>query len=566
MSSDDNINSDHNQTSIAENKLISNIETLLNTSLLNNGSPLELSNEKIKTSPKEEIKEILPEINDIYNEVKETKVISSPRNIEITENKETEIKEITEVKETKEIKENKEIKEIKENNELKDSSPRSANTSHPPSPFSKELARNGSFGNSMKDVDLEKLLIEWINTLILNSLDKNRDLCSQLKDGILLCKLLNVIRPGIIKRFNEKASTPFKQMENIEYYLKACQRMGVPSINLFTTNDLFEKEKIEVSKILMNLYVLRYISTASESPRFFQPYPEAAKSPDKKVEDKKLEDSKKRRENDDSKKKDEKSKEIIIKRDDENKIDDKLKKKELMNLNSLNIDDDKKPDRVKLLKKVDKPVEAKSVTAPTTITDTIAKRKAEKYDIAMEERVRKWIEDSLDEKMSKQDLISWLKDGQVLCKLMNKIHPGSVKKYNEHKSAFKQMENIESYLAACKDFFPEITPFSSPDLFDEKDKGMVLIHLNNLAQFVSKMPSNNSSALHHRQIRSESVGNKEHVDEIKQTEKKELLRTHSNLSANKSLPPKTISNNEEKKRNHVVKNHLYLVGMLIMIL
>jgi len=52
MSSDDNINSDHNQTSIAENKLISNIETLLNTSLLNNGSPLELSNEKIKTSPK----------------------------------------------------------------------------------------------------------------------------------------------------------------------------------------------------------------------------------------------------------------------------------------------------------------------------------------------------------------------------------------------------------------------------------------------------------------------------------------------------------------------------------
>jgi len=42
----------------------------------------------------------------------------------------------------------------------------------------------------------------------------------------------------------KKANTPFKQMENIEYYLKACQRMGIPSINLFTTNDLFnDKEK-----------------------------------------------------------------------------------------------------------------------------------------------------------------------------------------------------------------------------------------------------------------------------------------------------------------------------------
>jgi len=55
------------------------------------------------------------------------------------------------------------------------------------------------------------------------------------------------------------------------------------------------KKKNDTSKILMNLYVLRYISTAAESPRFFQPYPEPTKTPDKKPDDKKLEDSKKSR-------------------------------------------------------------------------------------------------------------------------------------------------------------------------------------------------------------------------------------------------------------------------------
>jgi hypothetical protein len=36
----------------------------------------------------------------------------------------------------------------------------------------------------------------------------------------------------------------------------------------------------------------------------------------------------------------------------------------------------------------------------------------------------------------------YLKDGQVLCELMNKISPGSIPKYNTTGGQFKMMENI----------------------------------------------------------------------------------------------------------------------------
>jgi hypothetical protein len=42
-----------------------------------------------------------------------------------------------------------------------------------------------------------------------------------------------------------------------------------------------------------------------------------------------------------------------------------------------------------------------------------------------------------------------LKSGELLCAVMNKLHPGAVAKIHESKLAFKQMENIASFLAAC---------------------------------------------------------------------------------------------------------------------
>jgi len=60
-----------------------------------------------------------------------------------------------------------------------------------------------------------------------------------LKDGIALCQLLNGITPGLVKKINTMKA-PFKQRENIEFFLKACENYGLKSQDLFQVNDLYE--------------------------------------------------------------------------------------------------------------------------------------------------------------------------------------------------------------------------------------------------------------------------------------------------------------------------------------
>ena len=42
-----------------------------------------------------------------------------------------------------------------------------------------------------------------------------------------------------------------------------------------------------------------------------------------------------------------------------------------------------------------------------------------------------WIESVLEEKIPTKDFEVVLKDGTILCRLMNKIQPGSIKKFRE---------------------------------------------------------------------------------------------------------------------------------------
>jgi hypothetical protein len=68
---------------------------------------------------------------------------------------------------------------------------------------------------------------------------------------------------------------------------------------------------------------------------------------------------------------------------------------------------------------------------------------AGKRDAEQEREAQEWIELVLGEKFppgeAYEDVI---RDGQVLCKLMNKISPGSIGKINTTGGQFKMMENI----------------------------------------------------------------------------------------------------------------------------
>lgn len=63
-----------------------------------------------------------------------------------------------------------------------------------------------------------------------------------------------------------------------------------------------------------------------------------------------------------------------------------------------------------------------------------------------EKEILEWIEAVLEEPLPKGEYEEILKDGVLLCKLMNKISPGSVAKFKTSGPAFLLMENVAAFL------------------------------------------------------------------------------------------------------------------------
>jgi len=111
------------------------------------------------------------------------------------------------------------------------------------------------------------------------------------------------------------------------------------------------------------------------------------------------------------------------------------------------------------------------------MTAELARKRASKFDAKLASKAMKWIKDVLQygrknemaskvitEISSTNDMKNSLKDGTILCTLINTLNPGSVKKINEGKMAFRMMENIEKFLAAADNF-----GVSKKDLFQTVD-------------------------------------------------------------------------------------------------
>ncbi|KAI1815980.1 hypothetical protein GGS20DRAFT_540364 [Poronia punctata] len=104
------------------------------------------------------------------------------------------------------------------------------------------------------DKDLRRLRLEkytpaaanealcWIEGVLGTNLSSS-DLLDGLKDGVALCKLVNLAigPPGV--KFKQSAM-PFVQMENISHFLRACQSppLNLQEHDMFLTVDLFEKK------------------------------------------------------------------------------------------------------------------------------------------------------------------------------------------------------------------------------------------------------------------------------------------------------------------------------------
>ena len=71
----------------------------------------------------------------------------------------------------------------------------------------------------------------------------------------------------------------------------------------------------------------------------------------------------------------------------------------------------------------------------------ISQRLQDKYDPGMADEAREWIEMCLGEKLPDDDLMDILKDGTVLCRLLNAVTPGSTK-FKVSKMPFVQVSSL----------------------------------------------------------------------------------------------------------------------------
>ncbi|XP_020848113.1 LOW QUALITY PROTEIN: LIM domain only protein 7 [Phascolarctos cinereus] len=118
----------------------------------------------------------------------------------------------------------------------------------------------------------------WVEAVTEKNFE-NKDFRASLENGILLCDLINKLKPGIIKKIN-RLSTPIAGLDNVNVFLKACEKIGLKEAQLFHPGDLQdlsnrvtvkqEETDRRVKNVLITLYWLG--RKAQSDPYYNGPY------------------------------------------------------------------------------------------------------------------------------------------------------------------------------------------------------------------------------------------------------------------------------------------------------
>jgi hypothetical protein len=92
------------------------------------------------------------------------------------------------------------------------------------------------------DANLEGQAREWLEQVVGQPFPSG-SFHEALRNGVYLCKAMNVLQPGSVPKTNE-SKMAFKMMENIGNFLNAAGKYGVVKNDLFQTVDLFEAANI----------------------------------------------------------------------------------------------------------------------------------------------------------------------------------------------------------------------------------------------------------------------------------------------------------------------------------
>ncbi|XP_069868323.1 LIM and calponin homology domains-containing protein 1 isoform X3 [Dipodomys merriami] len=103
---------------------------------------------------------------------------------------------------------------------------------------------------------------KWIEQVTGRSFG-DKDFRTGLENGILLCELLNAIKPGLVRKIN-RLPTPIAGLDNIILFLRGCKELGLKESQLFDPSDLQDTSNrgpvrsLDYSRKLKNVLVTIY--------------------------------------------------------------------------------------------------------------------------------------------------------------------------------------------------------------------------------------------------------------------------------------------------------------------
>jgi len=302
-----------------------------------------------------------------------------------------------------------------------------------------DLAERRKKMDSKYDPALEASIAAWISGLIGEAVGGPFN--QTLKNGVVLCKLINKLQAGAVSNIYT-GELAFKQMENIGKFLGICSSYGVRSDELFQAPDLYEGSNM--TAVLVCLDSLRRVSDV--------------KSKGGKVEPQKVAES------------------VLLRTGKVGSLEEMAKRPPQA-----------KPDGIAYEHTGKSVVNAKA-GADGNFGD-LAERMEKlnsKYDKVLEGTVRKWIEEKTGEKLV-GEFQAALKSGVILCQLINKLQPGSVKSVSPSSLPFKQMENINLFLTGAQAYGVRSEDlFQTVNLYEASNMTQVLLTLDTVMRLSNK--------------------------------------------------------------------------------
>lgn len=370
------------------------------------------------------------------------------------------------------------------------------------------------------DHELEQQVAHWIQEIIGEEMVEGLTFAEWLNDGKVLCTLINSIKPGTIKKIN-KMKAPFKKMENIQRFTDAARAIGVPESSMFATPDLYEEKNM--GSVVNCIYTLACVvqtavpefsgpklgtamaackeparkkqmatqtgglagsieQSQAYSPRGVAPMLHTSAGPGKApVKEAPVKETRQ-----------EVTAPVPADADAAKKQTREVAPTRAKGGCIASAGEDAEPNRDIAEHGspeggAPKELEASEVADVQGLDADLKKTMAQKFDPELDRKVCAWIESVTGESRGQVTTAEWLRNGQVLCALGNAIRPGSIQGVSKTAAPFSQMENIKKFLGMARGLgMAEFSLFSTPDLYEEKNMGIVVIALNAFAERVQK--------------------------------------------------------------------------------